>query len=287
MKLKKIAIIFLFIIPFYTFSQNVYHNYTSSFAKLQGDLRKEIGVKSLQTLVLNTNNLNGKPYSLQVIGDFNYNSFTKKEALHSDIRILYIDDIDFSKVNILIFDKLKKLEAIRFKNCKNVNLQTLVSNLSKNENLKQIHFYGINFGDWEFNFNKVTSLKVITFNDCYLKYFSEFKFDMEEFSITKSRNVLDLKDLKIKDVKVLNIRDSNMKMFPFSLSNNEKLEYLDLRKSKIKESICNNISGFKNLLYFDVTDLKANFKSVKFTEAKDVLIIDGSNVISSSEYIPN
>ena len=277
MKLKRI-IIFLFIIPFYTFSQNVYFSYTDSFAKLQSELRKEIGVKSLNTVELTSNTLNTKPYSLQIIGNSNYNSFIKTENLYSNIRILYIDNIDFSKVSMIPFDKLKKLEAIRFKNCKNINFENLDTSLSKSKSIKQIHFNKIKFGNWRFNFNKTTNLEVITFDDCYVKYFSEIELNLEEFTINKSRNVIDLKGLKIKRIKKVSITESIIKEFPFSLSNNQNLEYLSFNGTKIKRRICKNISGFEGLLYLDITNSKINFNSKRFLDAKKVLIIDGNIV---------
>lgn len=278
MNFKKIVMTFLFIIPFYTFSQNIYFSYTDSFAKLQSELRKEIGVKSLNTVELTSNTLNTRPYSLQIIGNSNYNSFIKTENLYSNIRILYIDNIDFSKVSVIPFDRLKKLEAIRFKNCKNINFENLDTNLSKSKSIKQIHFNKIKFGDWTFSFNKTTNLEVITFYDCYIKYFSEIELNLEEFTINKSRNVIDLKGLKIKRVTKVSIIESIIKEFPFSLSKNQNLEYLSLNGTKIKRKICENISGFESLLYLDITNSKINFNSKRFLDTKKVLIIDGSVV---------
>ncbi len=281
MKFKKIVMTFLLVIPLSVFAQNEYFSFTSSFSKLQSELSKEIGIKSLNTIELTSNTLNTKPYSLQIIGNSNYNSFIKTESLYSNIRILYIDNIDFSKVSIIPFDKLKKLEAIRFKNCKNINFENLNTSLSKSKSIKQIHFNEIKFGNWRFDFNKTTNLKVITFDDCFVKYFSEIELNLEEFTINKSRNIIDLKGLKIKRIKKVSITDSSIKEFPFSLSNNQNLEYLSFKGTKIKRRICRSISGFEGLLYLDITNSKINFNSKKFLDAKKVLIIDG-NVVNSN-----
>lgn len=274
--------IILLVIPLSVFAQKEYFSFTSSFSKLQSELSKEIGVKSLKTIELTNNTLNTKPYSLQIIGNSNYDSFLKNENLYSNIKILYIDNIDFNKISIIPFDKLKKLEAIRFKNCKNINFENLDNSLSKSKRIKQIHFNKIKFGNWRFDFNKTTNLKVITFEDCFVKSFTEIELDLEEFTINKSRNVIDLKELKIKRVKKVNITESIIKEFPFSLSNNQNLEYLSFNGTKIKRKICRNILGFEGLIYLDITNSKIDFNSKKFLDAKKVLIINGSNVVDGN-----
>jgi len=71
MKFKKTLITFLLVIPICLFSQNEYLSFTSSFAELQSELSKEMGVKSLSTVELTSSTLNTKPYSLQIIGNSN------------------------------------------------------------------------------------------------------------------------------------------------------------------------------------------------------------------------
>lgn len=286
MKFKKTLITFLLVIPICLFSQNEYLSFTSSFAELQSELSKEMGVKSLSTVELTSSALNTKPYSLQIIGNSNYNFFIRNENLYINIRILYLDDIDFSNINIVPFDKLKKLEAIRFKNCKNINFENLDTNLSKSKSIKQIHFNKIKFGRWKFNFNKTTNLNVITFEDCCVKYFSEIELNLEEFTINKSRNVIDLKLLKIKRVKKVRIIESIIKKFPLSLSNNQNLEYLSLNGTKVKKRKYKNISGFESLLYLDITNSNINVNSKSFLDAKKVLIFDGSAMSGNVVNVP-
>ena len=276
---KNILLVIFLMISFHGISQNVVYSYTSDFAKLQSELSKEFGRENTRTINYSSLTKNSKPYSLQIIGASSYNSFIKSENLYSNIRILYIDNIDFSKVNTMVFDKLSKLEAIRFKNSKNINFEELEINLSKSKNLKQIHFNKIKFKNCDFNFDKLSKLKVLTFDDCRLKEFRKMSLNLDEFSISNSKNKLNLSNLFITSVKKVIIENCIIDTFPYSLSTSKDLEYLDLTSSKIKTSINNSITGFKNLLYLDITDAKINFKSVRFIDRnKQLLIIRGSDV---------
>jgi Leucine-rich repeat (LRR) protein len=223
-----------------------------------------------------------QPYALQVIDNSNYELFLENVEIYDAIRILYLDNIDFKNREFPAFEKLKNLKAIRINNCKNSDSEKLLSNLLFAENLEQLHFKNLNFKDWELDVNKLSQLKVLTFENCCLKKYGNISLHLDEFSISKSKKTLDLSNLFITSVKRVNIRECKLGTFPYGLSTSNELEHLDLNKTTIKEEIKTDIRGFKNLQYLDVTDCKIKFKNVKFSDINEkIYVIRGTNVIIS------
>ena len=276
---NKILLIVFLMVSFFGTTQNISHTYVSNFAKLQGDLEKEFGSKRMQTMNFESLGMESEPYSLQIIGNLNYNSFLNEEKVHNFIRILYLDNIDFKEIKSHVFDRLPNLMAIRINNCKNINFDEFISELLLSKKLEQLHFKNIKFNDWGININKLSSLKVLTFDNCHTKEFVNIKLNLDEFSISNSRNLLDLESLCINRVIKVAIKGSVIKTFPFSLSTSEGLEFLDLEGTKIKARICSNVKGFKSLLYLNITDARIKFKEAKFVDNdKRIFVIDGLNV---------
>jgi hypothetical protein len=281
---NSLLIIFL-IISLCGVSQNRTHSYVSDFARLQGEVEKEFGRENARTINYSSLTKDSKPYSLQVIGTSDYESFLKNTKIHDVVRILYLDKVNFKSISHHVFDKLKTLRAIEIDGCKNINFDDLVSNLVYSKKLEQLHFERMKFGDWQINVNKLSELKVLTFDDCCFKEFSKMSLNLDEFSISYSKNRLDLSSLFITSVKKVNIKNSSIKTFPYSLSTSKGLENLDLTNTKIKNNINNKIKGFISLLFLDVTDTKINFKNLKFIDnnkrlfigkGADILELDGA-----------
>jgi Leucine-rich repeat (LRR) protein len=275
-------LIFLILFNVSGIAQNIKPDYTSNFAKLQSELEKEFGVNKMRTINFCNLTPESQPYALQVIDNSNYELFLENVEIYDAIRILYLDNIDFKNREFPAFEKLKNLKAIRINNCKNSNSEKLLSNLLFAENLEQLHFKNLNFKDWELDVNKLSQLKVLTFENCCLKKYGNISLHLDEFSISKSKKTLDLSNLFITSVKRVNIRECKLETFPNGLSTSNELEHLDLNKTTIKEEIKTDIRGFTNLQYLDVTDCKIKFKNVTFSDINGkIYVIRGVNVIIS------
>jgi len=281
---KKILLSIYFIVSFYGFSQEV--TYTSNFAKLQGQLLDEFGIEKMRTVNIEYLTANSEPYSLQVIGNTNYELFLKDTIIYDTVRILYLDDINFKRINNHVFDKLINLQAISFENCKNINFHELFSNLSLSNNLEQLHFENLKFDRLDTNINKLSGLKVITFDSCKLNEFGYLSLNLDEFTISNSKNVLNLNTLFIQSAKRVNIKESVITDFPYNLSSSKGLEDLDFSGTKIRACINNDIRGFKDLLNINITDAKINFKSVRFLDIGEELFIikDVDVLVFTSEH---
>lgn len=269
----------LFVVSVLGFSQNIQHSFTSNFAKLQDELVKEFGRDSMHTFTFNELRETSEPYSLQIIGNSDFVSFLGKSKIHSTVRILYLNNIDFKRIDDLGLDKLNNLKAIKINNCKNIDFNKLISDLFFLKELEQLHFENLRFGDWHLNVNRLKNIKVLTLNDCLIEKFSKLSLTLDEFSISNSKNALDLSTLFIDSVEMVAIKDCTIKAFPYNLSTSKDLVLLDLEGTKIKKGIYNNIRGFESLLYLDTNNAKVNFKNVRFIDTKERLfIIKGSDV---------
>lgn len=263
------------------FSQNIQYSFTSNFAKLQNDLEKEFGRDRMHTITFSELSEDSVPYSLQIFGNSEYVSFLEKSKIHNAVRILYLNNINFKKIEDFGLDELSHLRAIKINNCKNIDFKKLISELFLLKELEQLHFENLKFGNWDLNVNRLEDLKVLTINDCLIDKFSNISLTLDEFSISGTKKTLDLNTLFIKSVEKVEIKDCKINVFPYNLSTSKGLVFLDLEGTEIKKGICNDIKGFESLLYLDISNAKINFKSVEFTDTKERLfVIKGAEVYS-------
>ena len=169
-------------------SQNITQIYSSDFAKLQSEIRKEVGVKNIP--IINYRNLtkDDQPYFLLIVGNDDYQKFLQNVNIYDTIRIVYLDQIDFKKIEFPVFKKLINLKAIKINNCKNIDPDKLIANLVTTEKLEQLHFKNLNFKDWKLDVNPLVKLKVLSFENCNLKHYGTILLNLDEFSILNSKS---------------------------------------------------------------------------------------------------
>ncbi len=260
-------------------SQNITQIYSSDFAKLQSEIRKEVGVKNIP--IINYRNLtkDDQPYFLLIVGNDDYQKFLQNVNIYDTIRIVYLDQIDFKKIEFPVFKKLINLKAIKINNCKNIDPEKLIANLVTAEKLVQLHFKNLNFKDWKLDVNPLVKLKVLSFENCNLKHYGTILLNLDEFSILNTKKTLDLSNLFIKSVKNVIIQGCKLECFPYSLSTSQGLEYLVLYNTRIKTEMVSEISGFNDLKCIEITYCNLKFNNIKFLDTnEEVYLIDNYKV---------
>ncbi|MBZ9731332.1 hypothetical protein LB467_16700 [Salegentibacter sp. JZCK2] len=254
-----------FLISLSVFSQNIQRSYTSSFAKLQDSLEKEMGRESMRTFQLKEISEHKNSISLQVIGDDEYREFVRKRDAFTKVRILYLNNINFENFKNYPFDAFPNLLAVKIGNCKNINFDNFISSLANNGSIKQLHFKDLDFDEWNLDINALKSLRVITIDNCKFQQITRISLNLDEFTVNNfDGGRMDTDMLLLDKVRIVKINNSLLKTFPYSLSNTVKLSHLDLSGSKIRKVVCGNILGFEDLLYLDLTESKINFDNVQF-----------------------
>lgn len=289
MEKRKLLLLFFFLTPIILCSQNITHSYTSEFAKLQDSLENKLGRGKMRTVDFEYLENFPNPFALQIEGNESYERFLKKSEDLSQVRILYLNNINFENHLDFGLNKLPNLLAIRLKGTKNLNIGNFLSSLASLESLVQVHFNDVNFGRWELNINGLKGLKVLTLDNCRLQKIKDITLNLSEFAISNSKKPNNLSSLSIDAVKTVKIRNCTLQTFPFGLGSSENLKYLDLGNTRIKSQVQDKIKGFDNLLYLNMTDAEIIIKGVIFSDVNqtlymiresDIIILDNSTPLN-------